>query len=392
MIYIEDLVLSIAFYNAIPCDLNRFDKPIMESFADQLVKGIGFTSKQASLAIRLLTKYTPQISSSVPTILSIIQSPSFRIPIRDVTTSYAISIIEDPTLIKSIKLEFPYSKDKIDYIRQNRDNIGNPKWDADRRAWIFPLCEPALVFLTTFLSNELVNYDIDPVIVSLLDQTKEVINTAEDYAPMLVIDNGIPKYVNVSTHLPPLQSTDVLEAMFEARLSGITTWSNEVVEYLNNSTATQATKALLLSDNSGKYNKVDSNRTPIDDLSQIVKYMKTAIFIIPEQNAIDTIISVHKFLKRNGYESKELSVMFRLPKGSGTEFNEYIKNNNLNSPITDSTKFVFVSVKMPKPVLASNFRANCVINFGEVNAHYTMRDFVKNSQNLIHFCPQRMMF
>lgn len=385
--YIEDLVLSISFFNTTPCNLNRFDKPIMESIANQLINGTGLTNKQASFVIKVLSKYITELTSSVPNIETVLQSPKFRLALRDICTAHKISIVDHPRFHKAIKLQFPYSQDKVECIRKNRDTIGDPAWDDMQKAWIFPLCEAAIVFLLSFIKMGSHQYDLDVELVDLLNQTKHVIDSAEQYAPMLSMENGLPQYVNTSKFIPQLQSTDIVEAMFEARLSGITLWDDSVLKQLEQTNIKQTTKNLLLSDNSGKYSKVNSDITPIDDLSEIINFMKTALFIVPEHIALTTVEKVHVFLKRLGYSSSEISVMFRLPSASNSKFNEYVKFNNLNSPITSNTKFVFVGVKMPKPVLASDFRANCVINFGESNAHYTMRDFIKNSQNLIYFCP-----
>lgn len=385
--YIEDLVLSISFYNIVPCDLNRFDKPIMESIANQLINGTGLTNKQTSLVTRVLSKYIVQLTGSVPNIETVLKSPKFRLALRDVCTVHAISVVDHPTFHKAIKLQFPYSQDKVEFIRKNRDTIGDPVWDDMQKAWIFPMCEAAFVFLLSFIKMGSHRYDMDDELVDLLNQTKNVIDSAEHYAPMLSMENGLPRYVNTSEFVPQLTSTDIVEAMFEARLSGITLWDDNVLEQLEKTNIKQPTKSLLLSDNSGKYNKVNSDITPLDDLSEIINFMKTVMFIVPEHIAFPTIEKTHEFLKRLGYSSSEISVMFRLPTASNSKFNEYVKFNNLNSPITANTKFVFVSVKMPKPVLGSEFRANCIINFGESNAHYTMREFIKNSQNLIYFCP-----
>ena len=385
--YIEDLILSISFFNTIPCDLNRFDKPIMTSIADQCIKGVGLTNKQVALVMKILSKYSPQLANSIPNVQAILQSPTFRLAIREVNSATRISIIDCSKLGKTIKLEFPYSEEKVAYIRQNRSTIGDPHWDDTQRAWIFPLSEISLVFLLSFINFDSTKYDIDPVLNDLLDQTRNIINAAEQHAPMLTVKNGVPTYVNTSAFIPPLVSDNIVEAMFEARLSGITLWDDSVSPYLETANINQVTKTLLLSDNSGKYTKVNSDTTPIDDLAEVIKFLKKVLFIVPEHIALPTIEKVHEFLKRTGYSSEEMSVMFRLPTSTNSKFNDYVKSNNMNSPITAKTRFVFVSVKMPKPVLSSDFRANCVINFGESNAHYTMREFIKNSQNLIYFCP-----
>jgi len=80
-----------------------------------------------------------------------------------------------------------------------------------------------------------------------------------------------------------------------------------------------------------------------------------------------------------------MSVMFRLPAETGKNFNDFVKNNQLNNPITDKTKIVFISSKLPKPVIKSKVKFNCVINLGLGGVHYTIKNFTENHENLINF-------
>ena len=77
--------------------------------------------------------------------------------------------------------------------------------------------------------------------------------------------------------------------------------------------------------------------------------------------------------------------MFRLPTESNVNFNNFVKNNGLNTPIKDSTQIVFISSKLPKPVLKSKIKFHAIINLGFDNVHYTMRDFVKSHENVIFY-------
>ena len=95
---------------------------------------------------------------------------------------------------------------------------------------------------------------------------------------------------------------------------------------------------------------------------------------------------IYNFLTGIGYTSDDMSVMFRLPSSDGKDFNEFVKNCGLNNPISDKTKFVFVSIKLPKPIIKSKMRFNSVISLGRSNVHYTIREFFKNRQNLIYYC------
>jgi hypothetical protein len=116
--------------------------------------------------------------------------------------------------------------------------------------------------------------------------------------------------------------------------------------------------------------------------------MHPCLIIVPGGMEFAKTKTMYEFLKGQGYQDDEMSVLFRLSTGQGTEFNEFVKDNNLNSPITDRTKFVFVSIKLPKPVVKSKINFQSVISLGKSNVHYTIREFFKNRQNLIYYCEK----
>jgi hypothetical protein len=111
--------------------------------------------------------------------------------------------------------------------------------------------------------------------------------------------------------------------------------------------------------------------------------MGPTLFIIPGGNEFDKFNIAYNFLKTEGFENKDMSVMFRLDSKIDQNFNNFVKKNELNSPLGENTKIVFISSKMPKPVLKSNIKFHSVINMGYDAVHYSIRDFMKNHENLI---------
>jgi len=80
--------------------------------------------------------------------------------------------------------------------------------------------------------------------------------------------------------------------------------------------------------------------------------------------------------------------MFRLEKQSDLQnCNKFIHDNSLNNPIDENTKFIFVSVKIPKPLIESNTDFDLIINFGLNSSHFTLQQFIKNHHNVIFMNP-----
>jgi hypothetical protein len=92
-----------------------------------------------------------------------------------------------------------------------------------------------------------------------------------------------------------------------------------------------------------------------------------------------------EFAYRLGIETKDMSVMFRLP-NEQSDFNQFVKDHELNGPITDTTRIVFVSTKITKPLIKSGVKFNTVINLGYYNyMHFTMSTVVDNARNLVYY-------
>jgi hypothetical protein len=113
------------------------------------------------------------------------------------------------------------------------------------------------------------------------------------------------------------------------------------------------------------------------------------LVVIPGGSEYENLVMSHTFMKQIGMQDHEMSVMFRLPSNTHEIFNNFVKNNNLNNPLTEDTKVVFVSSKLPKPVLKSKIKFHCVLNMGFSNVHYTMKDFVGKHENLVFYSGKK---
>ena len=133
----------------------------------------------------------------------------------------------------------------------------------------------------------------------------------------------------------------------------------------------------------------DNENHGISDLTDIIKNMSPCLFVIPGGSEHENLMMSYEFLKSIGITNHEMSVMFRGPSDTHEIFNNFVKNMELNSPISEQTKIVFVSSKLPKPVLKSKIKFHSVVNLGYSNVHYTMKDFVGNHENLVFYSKKK---
>ena len=375
--YIEDLVSVLV----IKTTLNPFDSKLVYSFYDQLSRGLGFTEKQSAMILKILKRQIPKLSSLIgKDITPYIDNPQFKLGIRTLNYAKRISIIAHPTHNKVIKVEFPFNEQLVNSIRKEKENLNHASWEPDQKAWNFSLDESSIRFLAPLViqNNFLADLDFEEYVKQLTFINSNI----EKHVPMLILDNGIPTLVNVHQTVPLLVSTNIIEAAFEARKAGITIWDDSINKTLELNTH-PVIKDFLNSDprESFALNLVDH---PLSSLDDIVKYLHPCIVIVPGGTQLEKLTMFVEFLTELGITHEEISVMFRLPKETGDAFNKFVKDERLNSPITELTKIVFVSGKIPKVVIESKKKFNCVINFNFYDIHYSLREYLKWHHNVIH--------
>ena len=130
--------------------------------------------------------------------------------------------------------------------------------------------------------------------------------------------------------------------------------------------------------------EIELEEDSLYSLDDILINMTPTLFVIPGGSELEKLEKLLTFLKSNNVANENISVMFRLPKETGEKFNEFIKENKLNSPIHANTKAVFVSGKIPKPIIEKNIHFNSVINFNFYNIHHSIRNLVQWHYNVIN--------
>jgi hypothetical protein len=377
---IEDIIL--ASVTVTPVKFNLYDQKIIDSFNDQILLGVGFTEKQSVLAVKILKKYTPRLTVLLGSnVLQYLENPVYKLPIRNTNKSKKISIIENKIYGRVVSVIFPYNESYVTKIKENKISDYR-SWDKEQKSWIFSLTETNLNFLINFAETE--NFETDDEFKNLSVQVLETITKMEKYIPMLVVEEKKLKFVNSDQNLPPLVNQDMLPAIFEARRKGINTWDNIIANYIDSDEVDEITRQFLKSDPGDKF-CIDSKIQEISSLETIIKFMGPCLIVIPGGSELEKLAMVHTFLKSIGIENHQMSVMFRLPTDTHLNFNNFVKNNGLNSPIKEHTQIVFISSKLPKPVLKSKIKFHSIINLGFDNVHYTMRDFVKFHENVIFY-------
>jgi len=377
---IEDLV---AFSIRHPVPLNSWDSRMMNSIYEQIAFKNSLTEKQGAAVVKILKRYHSAISTHAgQDILQYLENPSYRLGIRKINTVKRITIVDHESYERAIQVEFPFDQNIIEAIKDKKNINHAGQWDSEKKSWIFPLSEYSIAHLKNIAQEN--SFEMDAEFTSYVEQYNSIVKNIEQYIPILLAENGEVKIRNFDEKLVNFSSENILKSVFEARKLGVLTWGENIEEYLETDEIDQNTRDFLRSDPSKDFH-INSEKYDIFSLSDIVKYMTPTLFIIPGGSELEKLQTCCDFLTNIGIVSNEISVMFRMPKETHENFNNFVKNSGFNNPITAATCAVFISGKFPKPVLKSGIKFHTVINLGFDNVHYSMRDFVKNHENLVYY-------
>ena len=361
---------------------NRYDSSIIDSFTNQIISGIGFTEKQSALAIKIINRYSEQLSEETGKDVRVfLENPQYKYKIRKIVTNRSIVIVDN----KTIEARFPYDEHFVAEIRKHKTqnpNLGEIMWDRERTAWVFPLVEDNLRFLCDLCSDT--TFEYDEQFAQYANEISHIIQNIEQYVPTLAIDDGELKILNSPKNMPKIDTTDIVEAALQARKFGVASWSDDIDHYLNSDLVNPRIREFLTTSDGASF-ALSTSETDVQCLKTILKTMGPSLFIVPGGVELEKLERAYNILKGTGVEDKNMSVLFRLPTETGRNFNDFVKNQGINGPINDETKVVFVSGKLPKPLIKSGIKFNSIINLGFDNAHYTLKTFVKNHSNLVYF-------
>lgn len=374
--YIEDLIETLTL-EYIP--VNAWDQKIVYSFYEQITKNTGFTEKQSTLALRIVTRYASSISSKLKVdIAKFIENPQYRLPIRKILAERTIKINKD-----LIEVRLPYDDGFVADIRKHR--LANSScminWDKDKTAWTLDISESNIMYL---LSSCSVGFEYDEAFQNYAVQVEDIVANMDNYAPMLVQEGAGYAIRNAPATMPPITATEPIAAIFQARRVGVVLWDTEIEDYLNSDAVPNQICNFLKTPISQSSN-FDADEANIFCLQHVLSNLGPSLFVVPGGDELSKTQQAYSILKGIGVEDKNMSVLFRLPTESGRNFNDFVRNQGLNEPITADTKVVFVSGKLPKTVIKSGLKFNSVINLGFDSVHYTLREYAKTHQNLIYF-------
>jgi hypothetical protein len=361
---------------------------MLSSFASQLTQGLALTEKQATVSLKIISKYEEAVTNKFQIDIEyFLQTPIYKMKFRSAVSGRKIKLIDDPVRGKLLKVEFPYNEELITKLRTGAKTGAsayskNLFWDQETKSWMLKLNEYSIKLLMGFVESY--KFEVDDTFARYAEQIRDIENNLESHIPMLSIKDQLPVLLNVSANMPKITATNWLEAAFDARKLGICTWDDTLSSFINSNAVDEISK-LILTNSFATPLSINSITTPIHKLSTIVHHLSPCLVIVPGGYELEQLTKVYNWLSSMGIKNSEMSVMFRMPSSSNKQFNDFVKLHELNSAIHDQTRVVVVSGRLPKTVIRSGITFNSVISMGFKSAHYTLKEYTDNHQNFISY-------
>jgi hypothetical protein len=379
--FIEDLIQKLYFLNF---GINQFDLSIIRSLYNQYSMGTSFTEKQGNLAISLLKKHKSILSSTMNQDISMfLDNPVFKKRFRIINTHKLIDIVDHPTFKRAIRVSFPYDEKLINAFNKEKPMLNNVIWDNENKVWLFNLHEKNITFLNTLITE--FNFIADDEFKNYVSQLNYINENLDKYITLISKVNDDYVLLNSPTNVDPTLGQELVPSLFAARKKGFFVWDDNIAQELSALENFDIVKSYLSSTPDKKF-LVNLESTPLTSLETILKNLLPCLVIIPGGSELRLLEKNYNFLKTIGFDDSELSVLFRLSNDTDKNFNEYIKQNNLNNGINDKVKLFFISNNIPKTIIEHNINFNSILNYNYFSPHYKLKDFITHHHNVINIC------
>ena len=387
--YIEDVIEKVTntgqYIFDVPnvnIDWAPTDYNFLISISDQLYyQNNALTEKQAILLMKIFDRTKDKIRPWIPDIDAVLNKPVWRKPFRVLPTVRAITVVDH-----TIFVEFPYNTDIVSTFRSRNatmHELHKGSWNADEKKWAFILTEKTIAWLGDYLLP--LEFKADDRFLELYCEITQIRNDMEEHLPLLTATADGYMLKNAHQTVPELTTTSLTEALLKARMYGITAWDNTIDEQIDKESIGLVTRALIMHNPNDPALWLNSEAVPASEFAELLTYSDRILVIVPGGSELENIKTWSKVARSAGITAEQMSVMFRLP-NEQADFNQHVRENNLNNPIEDHTRVVFVSTKITKPLVKAGMHFDTVINLGYyAYMHFSMSAVVENTVNLVYY-------
>ena len=351
-------------------NIDRSDYNLVTSLARQTFKGTAYTDRQCELAKQKIIYYKTQYEDNGYDIEVAIDT--LRMPLREVDRSRWVKIVDSPDNILErqqsdgpwIAVRFIFQKKLISSIEAIKSSLGDGIYDKENKIHYFPFNEKT-VYQIISIFNEENNFEVEEQLKEYYGKLVNMKDNKENYLPgiySLKLKNLHQKSFDYALSSIGDPDIDNLCRYYDQKdRFGLNHFDEEdLIQSMR--TLTPLTQKIV---NRKKTQvQISPKEYTIENIAESVLelYRFPLIVVLTEKDCYSELVQFHRAF--NGIIPNEsCSGLFRLDNNpDGVEFNQYIKHNNLNNLVDNSTKIVYINNnKIPKPMLKSDWLPSAAI-------------------------------
>lgn len=350
--------------------IDKSDYNLVTSLARQTIKGIAYTDRQYELAKEKVLHYKSQYEDNGYEVNDDVID-SLRLPLRNIDRSRWIKIVDSDFKQKPLSEEGPwiairfiFQKKLISSIEQVKRALGEGIYDRENKIHYFPINEKT-VYEILSVFNEQNGFEVEEQVTEYYEKVLHMKNNKDQYLP------GIYSLKLKNLHQKSFDYA--ISSIGEPNIDNLCHYYDQKDKFglyhFDEEDVTLSIKSLNpLSQSIVKRNKnqvqVSTKKYTVENIAESILelYRFPLVIVLDEKTCYSELTQFHRAF--NGIIPNEsCSVLFRLDNDTdGTEFNQYIKNNNLNNLVDNSTKIVYINnSKVPKPLLKTEWIPNAAI-------------------------------
>ena len=363
------------------------DKGLIFSLAKQTIKGIPYTDRQYELAKSKVIYYKEQfIQYDIELALN-----TLRMPLREIDRSKWIKADD-----KYICIRFPFTKKMIKYIDFLETISDRKKYDKQNKIHFVPFNELNIYEVVGQFKDA--NFNIDDTLTNIYEAVKIMKNKKEEYAPGIFslklknLHNKAIDYALSSIGEPNIEN--LVRYKDKQDTLGIVHFDED--DLSNSVNATQPLTRRIIY-RTQRHVFIDAKEFTMDNLaeSMLELYRFPILFLLPEnERSLDLMHKVQSSFK-NIIPNESVTNLYRKENSTdgNKEYNNYIKENNLNNSLAIDTKIVYTSNnKIPKPLLETKWQPSVAIQLESKRANTQVDSYLNGVDLVIHYDDKALLW
>lgn len=362
--------------------LESSDVNLVQSLGRQVLRGTPLTDRQYDLAVVKCNDYYNFLYDYG------IEKTAFenlRMPLREIDRSKWVRKVEHKGE-DALAVRFTFNKKLIEVLEKTRTR--EQAYDRELKIHYFPYDEQTIFEILQLLEGK--NFEVEEDVQNVYGELLQMYNNKKDYVPGiygLKLKNFTNKAVDVMVNDigEPTQENLPLFAD-RKKIYGVSHIDQEDLEESVKGLNILTKKIIARNKTHVFVNSKTYNYNMLaETLLELFRY--PVLVVCNSKFKLDDIQPFYETFK-GVFQEDDFSVLFREENNTaeGQEINNYIKHKKLNSPLDTMSKVVYISGdKIPKPLLASEWKPRVVVLSGSKMSNQKLRAYLNECDLVIHY-------